>query len=245
MAGAALLILSQGLARRLDAAHYLASIVMAGMVTSLLKGFDYEEATLLLVVLVVLWRARPAFDRRAAFFDTDSPRPGSPRWPAPWRLRVAGVFRVQARGLLARALVAVRAARRGVTVPPRLGRRRAGAAPVCARAAGRPCAARGLPTDADLDDAGRAIAGQPATVPFLVYLRDKAILFNDRRTAFVMDGCKDARGWRLETRSDLNLSCPAWCRTFSSGATISAACPSFMKWGKSIFTGMRTLDSRS
>ena len=50
---------------------------------------------------------------------------------------------------------------------------------------------------------------QPATVPFLVYLRDKAILFNDRRTAFVMDS--SGPGWRLETRSDLNLSCPAWC----------------------------------
>ena len=54
VAGAALLILSQGLARRLDAAYYLASIVMVtGMAASLLKGFDYEEATLLLLVLIV------------------------------------------------------------------------------------------------------------------------------------------------------------------------------------------------
>ena len=77
--GAALLILSQGLARRLDAAYYLTAVaIVAGMATSLLKGFDYEEATLLFVVLLVLWRARPAFDRRAAFFDTRF----SPAWMA-------------------------------------------------------------------------------------------------------------------------------------------------------------------
>ena len=69
--GAALLILSQALARRLNAAYYLTAIVMVtGMITSLLKGFDFEEATLLLLLLIVLWRARPAFDRQAAFFET-------------------------------------------------------------------------------------------------------------------------------------------------------------------------------
>src|SRR6185295_14626263 len=68
VAGAALLILSQGLARRLDAAYYLTAITIAtGMAASLLKGLDYEEAVLLLLVFVVLRRARPAFDRRAAF----------------------------------------------------------------------------------------------------------------------------------------------------------------------------------
>ena len=41
-----------------------------GIAASLLKGFDYEEALILLLVLLVLLRARPAFDRRAAFFET-------------------------------------------------------------------------------------------------------------------------------------------------------------------------------
>lgn len=81
--GAALLILSQGLARRLDAAYYMTALaIVAGVATSLLKGFDYEEATALLLVLVVLWRARPAFDRRAAFFET--------RFSAPWIAAVVG-----------------------------------------------------------------------------------------------------------------------------------------------------------
>ncbi len=85
MLGIALLILSQGLARRLDAAYYLtATAIVAGMATSLLKGFDYEEATLLALVLVVLWTARPGFDRRARFFDT--------RFSASWIAAVAAAL---------------------------------------------------------------------------------------------------------------------------------------------------------
>jgi len=67
MAGAGLLLLSQGLARRLDAAHALTVIaVAAGIVASLFKGGDYEEALLLLALLLVLLRARPAFSRKRA-----------------------------------------------------------------------------------------------------------------------------------------------------------------------------------
>ena len=48
------------------------------MVASLLKGFDVEEAVLLLAVLLLLRRVRSAFDRRAAFFETRF----SPGWIA-------------------------------------------------------------------------------------------------------------------------------------------------------------------
>ena len=40
----------------------------------------------------------------------------------------------------------------------------------------------------------RVIAAQPLTFPFLVYLRDKALLFNEARTAFVMYGVQ-GRTW--------------------------------------------------
>ena len=73
VAGAALLLLSQGLARRLDARLLPGgrSRSSLGIGASLLKGVDYEEAAILAaVLLIVSWRARPAFDRRAAFFDT-------------------------------------------------------------------------------------------------------------------------------------------------------------------------------
>src|SRR4051812_48207786 len=75
--GAALLLLSQGLARRIDTAYMLTVFAMiAGIAASLLKGADYEEALILAAILLVLWRARPAFDRRGALFDTRF----SPRW---------------------------------------------------------------------------------------------------------------------------------------------------------------------
>ena len=50
------------------------------------------------------------------------------------------------------------------------------------------------PTDADIADAGRAIAAQTSTAPYLAYLRDKTLLFNDDRTAFVMYGVR-GRTW--------------------------------------------------
>jgi len=65
------LLLSQGLARRLDAAYYLTMVtVIAGVVASRLKGFDYEEALILIALTAVLRLSRPAFNRRAAFFAT-------------------------------------------------------------------------------------------------------------------------------------------------------------------------------
>ena len=42
------------------------------------------------------------------------------------------------------------------------------------------------PTDADLSAAAAIISTQPATSPNLVFLRDKAILFDEQKTAFVM-----------------------------------------------------------
>jgi len=197
VAGAALLILSQGLARRLDAAYYLASAtIVAGMAASLLKGFDYEEAALLLLVLLVLRRARPAFDRRAAFFDTRF----SPAWSGSllgalgasvwlglfafkhveysdelwWQFEAqADVSRFLRASVAASIVLVLFGLARLIRYAPH-------EAPP--------------PTDAELDDAANAIASQRATYPFLVYLRDKSLLFNDDRTAFVMYGVQ-GRTW--------------------------------------------------
>src|SRR3546814_549683 len=58
LAGAGLLILARGLQRRLDAAYILALVLLGiGVVVSLLKGLDYEEAAVLLVLLLALWRS--------------------------------------------------------------------------------------------------------------------------------------------------------------------------------------------
>lgn len=192
--GAALLILSQGLARRLDAAYYLASVLMVvGMVASLLKGFDYEEATLLLLVLVALRRAQPAFDRRAAIFET----PFAMGWVAAlagslaasiwlgffafkhveysnelwWRFELHGEASRFLRASVGAAILVILF---GLT---RLLRH----APHEVEP----------PTPADLRDAEAAIARQTATTPNLVFLCDKAVLFDERREGFVM---YDVRG---------------------------------------------------
>jgi phosphatidylglycerol lysyltransferase len=197
VAGAALLILSQGLARRLDAAYYLTSAtIVAGMAASLLKGFDYEEAVLLLLVLFVLRRAKPAFDRRAAFFDT--------RFTPVWTATVVAALGASVwLGLFAFKHVEYSNQLwwqfETQAEVSRFLRASVGASVVLllfgfARLIGYAPHEAPVATDADLDDAGRAIAAQTSTYPFLVYLRDKAILFNDDRTAFVMYGVQ-GRTW--------------------------------------------------
>ncbi len=187
--GAALLLLSQSLARRLDAAYFFTVTAMGiGIAASLLKGADYEEATVLAAILLVLWRARPAFDRRAALFDTRF----SPGWIAAvagalgaslwigffafrhveysnelwWQFELHGeasrVLRASVGAAVTLLLFAV--ARLLQHAPPEVIE----------------------PTDADLDRAGAIIGHQTATPPYLVYLRDKTILFNEARTGFVM-----------------------------------------------------------
>jgi len=195
--GACLLLVSQGLARRLDAAYYLAAGGIAtGIAASLLKGADFEEATLLALVLLGLWRARPVFVRRAALFDT--------RFSAGWIAAVLatvgasvwlGLFAFKhveysrelwwqfemgqeaSRFLRSSVGAAVALVLLGVARLVRPAPHRAPA-----------------PTDGDLEACGKAIAAQTATAPYLVYLRDKAVLFDAERDAFVMYGVR-GRTW--------------------------------------------------
>jgi phosphatidylglycerol lysyltransferase len=197
VAGAGLLVLSQGLARRLDAAYYLsAALMVVGMAASLLKGFDYEEALLLLMVLAALYRARPAFDRRAAFFDTS--------FSAPWLAALAGAlaasvwlgffaykhvdystelwWQFELHGEASRFLRASVGASVAVMLV------------AVARLLSHAPHKVEPPTAQDLADAERVIVRQPATTPNLALLRDKALLFNDARDAFLMYGVQ-GRTW--------------------------------------------------
>ena len=195
--GALLLLLSQGLSRRLDAAFYLTCGALAcGIGLSLLKGLDYEEALALAVVLMLLVRARPAFTRRTALFAT--------RFSETW---VATVLAA----LLASAWLALFAFKHveyshelwwqfALTAEaPRALRASVGAAIVIllfgvARLV-RPAPHEvDEPTDADLEDAARVIHAQSSTYANLAFLRDKGLLFNEARTAFVMYGVQ-GRTW--------------------------------------------------
>jgi len=67
VAGAALLILARGIQRRIDASfHITIALLTGGIIFSLLKGFDYEEAIILSIMLVALIPTRKEFYRKAS-----------------------------------------------------------------------------------------------------------------------------------------------------------------------------------
>jgi phosphatidylglycerol lysyltransferase len=65
LVGAGLLILSAGLYRRLDGAFWLTRLfLIAGAAFSLMKGLDYEEASVMILIAGALQWTRPAFYRK-------------------------------------------------------------------------------------------------------------------------------------------------------------------------------------
>jgi phosphatidylglycerol lysyltransferase len=70
LVGAGLLLLARSLQRRIDVAYVFASALLGlGIVSSLLKGFDYEEAIVLSVMLGALLPCRRYFYRRGALIS--------------------------------------------------------------------------------------------------------------------------------------------------------------------------------
>jgi len=70
LAGLGLLILARGLHKRLDAAYFVtACVLFAGIIASLLKGLDYEEALLLTVLLLALLPCHKFFYRKASLLS--------------------------------------------------------------------------------------------------------------------------------------------------------------------------------
>ena len=66
--GAVLILLASGLYRRLDGAFWLTRLLLvSGAIFSLMKGLDYEEAAVLLVIAGLLQASRSAFYRRTSF----------------------------------------------------------------------------------------------------------------------------------------------------------------------------------
>lgn len=67
LAGVALLFLSQAVRRRIDAAYFASVFVLIiGMIASLTKGFDYEEAIILGIMLLCFLPSKRYFYRRSA-----------------------------------------------------------------------------------------------------------------------------------------------------------------------------------
>jgi phosphatidylglycerol lysyltransferase len=197
IAGTALLLVSHGLSRRLDAAWLAAMAgVSAGIAASLLNGTDVEPALVLALLLFLMWRARGRFDRRAAFFET--------RFSAGWTSAlVAAVGASVWLGLF--AFRHVEYSRQMwwqfelEAEAPRFLRATVGSAVALllfgvARLL-RPAPHEAeAPTEADLAAAGAIIDGQTFTPPYLVYLRDKAVLFDAERRGFLLYGVQ-GRTW--------------------------------------------------
>ena len=77
--GVLLLILAHGLMRRLDGAWQVTmSLLGAGILASLLKGLDFEEALLLGAAMLPLWWTRKQFYRKSSLLT----EPLSPAWLA-------------------------------------------------------------------------------------------------------------------------------------------------------------------
>jgi len=187
--GASLLLVARGLQQRLDAAYLLASILLAlGMACSILKGLDYEEALLLLAILLAMIPAHHHFYRRSSIVRERF----SPGWIIAMVAAVAGSVVI---GLFAFRHVPYESDLWGSFTllghAPRFLRASIGAAGVVTAAAVawllRP--APRLPGQAsaeDLDVVQRIVSQELDSRGALGLLGDKALLFDDDRTAFLM-----------------------------------------------------------
>ncbi len=189
--GVMLLVLARGLQRRVETAYYVTiGLLAGGIVTSLLKGFDYEEALILGTMLIVFLPCRPYFYRQGALL-TQAFTPG-------WTIGILGVVacttwlmlfaykHVNYQDQLWWQFEFSRDA-------PRSLRALAGAAIVTMvfltarvlRTQGRLGA---MPSERDLQDALQIVRTSPRTASHLALLGDKRFFFNHDRTAFVMYG---------------------------------------------------------
>ena len=187
--GVGLLVLAHGLYRRLDAAWYLTMwLLCAGVLLSLLKGFDYEEAVILGAVAVALVSGRSRFRRRASLIEQ--------RFSVSWVVAVLLV--------LGAAVWLVLFAYRHVPYSNELWWQFAFEAPAprSLRAlllAAMTAAAYALyrllrpskpamlpPSQTDLERAAAIIENAHDASANLALLGDKNLLFNPERTAFIM-----------------------------------------------------------
>ena len=197
MAGVILILLANGIRRRLDAAYHLTVLALVvGIAGSLLKGADYEEALALMVVLGALLPARPHFFRRA----TLTSEPFTPGWIAALALVIAGTVWL---GVFSYGHIVFshRLLWRFATVAdaPRFVRAMAGTMAVViafglARLL-RPAKPRTARPGADDLARARAVATRsPDVRSHLALLGDKSLLFSESGNAFIMYGVS-GRSW--------------------------------------------------
>ncbi len=197
LVGTGLIFLGIGLQRRQDSAYRLSlALLTAGIVLSLIKGFDYEEAIILLLMLLALLPNRRYFYRRGALTS----QPFTFTWVAAiliilscslwltifsskhvfyshelwWQFTLSGDVPRMMRALVGAMIFAMVFALRRLLHPPR---------PVPA-----------VPLPAELERALPIIRNSPETVAYLALLEDKNLLFSDSGNSFIMYGT-EGRSW--------------------------------------------------
>ena len=189
--GVCLLLLSRALFRRLDGAYFATLVLLAaGAAVSLLKGFDWEEATLLGISFLALVPCRRFFYRRSSLFS----QPFSLVWATRmflvlvgtgllmmfsyrhkeysrelwWQFELSSHVSRSLRAFVGGSSVALVAALIGLMRPPRV---------------------RHEPATADeLERAARIVAAAPESSAHLALVGDKRMLFSEDGSAFLMYG---------------------------------------------------------
>jgi phosphatidylglycerol lysyltransferase len=195
--GLLLILLARGLQRRVVTAYYAATVLLAsGIAFSLLKGFDYEEAAILALMLGLFLPCRHHFYRKGALYDVRT----SPGW-----LVGAGLVIACTAWLMLFSYKHIEYSNElwwqfafQDNVPRSL-RAMAGvalltlvfAASRLLRAKPKPPTA---PTPDDLATVRQIVARCPSTEANLAFLGDKYFLFNNERSAFIMYGT-EGRSW--------------------------------------------------
>lgn len=197
IAGAGLMVLARGIQRRLDGAYWMTVALLAlGVVVSLLKGLDYEEAIILSVILGVFLPCRRRFNRRASILD----EPFSTGWLVALGVVLAcsvwlGLFshkHLEYRGELWWQFAITADA-------PRFMRASVAVAAVLLLVAFRRLLAPAkpepaLPSTELLSQIRPIVDACPDTSANLAMLGDKSILLNDKRNAFIMYSVQ-GRSW--------------------------------------------------
>ncbi|HWA56911.1 MAG TPA: bifunctional lysylphosphatidylglycerol flippase/synthetase MprF [Gemmatimonadales bacterium] len=195
--GMALVLLAYALSRRLRDAWGLTAVLLAtAVVTSLLKGLDFEEATLALITLGCLIPARDRFHRRGSLL--------AERWTRGWVAAVTVALSASVwLGFFAYRHVEYSGElwwqfEFGADAP-RFLRATVGAAAVALALALvrllRPAShRRPTPAATDLDRTAAVIAGAEQTQANLALLGDKQILFSDSGRSFLMYAVR-GRSW--------------------------------------------------
>jgi phosphatidylglycerol lysyltransferase len=197
LTGAGLLILARAIQRKVDAAYHLtAALLMGGIAFSMLKGLDYEEAIILLVMLLMLLSCRASFYRKSPIL--------AGRLTSGWvLLAVVAVLCSIWLGLFSYKHVeythdlwwrfAIHAD------APRFLRGSAGAVSVMLLFAisrlmrGSPYPQQSGPTEA-AQEVGSIVAASRRTYAYLALLGDKRFVFNEARSGFIMFGI-EGRSW--------------------------------------------------